>query len=429
MPDPTHAALIADGLDARRSRILEDWRRRVSADTSLDEGSEWTRKQVYDHFPDVLEDFSQILRARPRGAPTAEQDRLLHAHAHARTRWLQGFSLRSVIREWGHFNSAVLAVLHALRGTLPAASEPALWSAVHEWARLANDQLAASALEYHRLQQAEAQTRADEMVGALDRLRELSEGRARLMGSMAEDLRAGLSVVMTSNSLMAADGHAAHAEHAELKEMSRSGVATLERSLADMVLLARLEAGQEARRLARFDAAQRLMLLASGLEHRAARLGVQFTWHGPESLPVEGDERQVGLIAEHLLTSGLHADLPGPLDLEWGDDGRSPERWLLLVRQHLRQTAEPSSPPISRVIAEATDGAQQAQGIPATGYEKPLQDGLIPVAARDGVNVLIAKHACELLDASIELEAVEGVVTYRVSLPRSYATHAPAAPP
>lgn len=126
------------------------------------------------------------------------------------------------------------------------------------------------------------------------------------------------------------------------------------------------------------------------------------------------------MVAEHLLLSGLRSGAAGPIDMEWGDDPRSPDRWMLLVRQHVRPTEAPRSPPISRVIAAATDHSQQAQGVAPTGYEQALQDGLIPAAARDGVNLLIAKHACEVLDASIELEAVEGVVTYRVSLPRSY---------
>lgn len=192
MADLPPPACVADALDARRARILEDWRERVCKDPSLDGSSEWTRKQLYDHFPDVLEDFRRILRASPGDAPAAEDDQFEHAHAHARTRWLQGFSLRAVIREWGHFNSAVVAAIASLRSE-STLDEQSVATAAMAWSGLVNDQLTASALEYHRLLQAEAQTRADELAVALDRLRGLTQGRARVLGTVAESLRTGLS--------------------------------------------------------------------------------------------------------------------------------------------------------------------------------------------------------------------------------------------
>jgi hypothetical protein len=408
---------IAAALRERRLSILEDWAERVQADRSLDEASEWTRKQFYDHFPDTLEDFDRLLRGVPGATPAQARDEREHAHAHARTRWLQGYSLRSVIREWGHFNSAVVVALASLHGR-PGIPQQALAEAGHLWSQLVNDQLTANALEFHRLVQAEAETRALELTHLLERLRALARDRARMVGAVTEGLRADLSVVMTSASLMSADASAL--DQAELHAMSRSGIAALDRSLADMLLLSRLEAGLERRRVEAFDAAHGLTLLASGLQHQVEQAGSRLTWEGPEPFPVEGDERNVRLVAKHLLQAALLSDNPGPMVMEWGDDPRSPPRWLLSIHQHASVAAQSGSPPAAREIARATDSAQQAQGIAPTGFEAGLKDGSIAIAANDGANLLIVKHLCEILDAGLEVEAQDGIVSYRVSFPQNY---------
>lgn len=76
-----------------------------------------------------------------------------------------------------------------------------------------------------------------------------------------------------------------------------------------------------------------------------------------------------------------------------------------------------------RVIAVATDAANQVAGAAPTGSESDLINGSIPIAAGDGVDVLIAKHLCELLHGSIAVEAQEQRLRYRVTLPTRYGEH------
>jgi len=409
---------VANRLDERRSRILERWRDRVRRDLSLATTNEWTRKQFYDHFPDVLEAFGEILRCWPEEATKADADQLYHAHAHAKTRWLQGYSLRDLIKEWSHFNAAVVHELNVLRsGDLCSSPETFLRAEVI-WADLAGGQLSESAAEYQRLHQAEAATRAEELAAMLDRLQDLSRHRAHSLSNAVAGFRGELSTVMTSNALVRSA--VTDTERAELEAMSRESVNTLDRALADMVLLTRLEAKLDTREVTELNAGEALTLLVAGMGPQAEHAGRQLTWGGPESYPVEGDAQRVRLIAKHLILTGLMSDTPGPIDVEWGDDPRELSRWTFTVRQHAAHTSRPASPPISRVLAEATDRAQQAAGVPATGFEAALIDGFIPVAAKDGVHLLIAKYLCEMLDASIELEATEGIATFRVSLPRKY---------
>lgn len=417
---PPGLAALADALDARRGEILQAWRDRVRDDASLRNTSDWTRKQFYDHFPDVLEAFGRKLRHHPAPVAIAETDACRHAHAHAKTRWLQGYALRDLIREWGHFGTSVVAVMGALRESGGVAAGADFAIAEQLWSDLTHGQLTESAQEYQQLQQAEAATRAEELAAMLERLRSLGEVRARSLNRAATGLRGELSTLLTSSALLG-EG-ASDAERAELQALSRDSMAALDRALADMILLTRLEAGLETREIAPFDASHELSSLVASLQPHVGQSNTQLTSCGPERLPVEGDERAVREIARHLVLTGLLSDVPAPVDLEWGDDSRQGDRWLLTVRQHLPLRSPPSSPPISRAIADASDRAQQAQGRAPTGFEAALRDGLIPVASGDGSNVLIAKHLCELIDASIELESDEGVVTFRVSVPRAYAS-------
>ena len=145
---------IAHLLDGCRASILARWRDRVRRDASLQDTSEWTRKQFYDHFPDVLEAYGHMLRRYPAAAGAAESDQFIHAHAHAKTRWLQGYTLGDLVREWGHFNTAVVVEFARLRqGAAASAADFGLAETL--WAELASAQMTEGVQEYERLHRAE----------------------------------------------------------------------------------------------------------------------------------------------------------------------------------------------------------------------------------------------------------------------------------
>lgn len=59
-------------------------------------------------------------------------------------------------------------------------------------------------------------------------------------------------------------------------------------------------------------------------------------------------------------------------------------------------------------------------GTPPTGREAELAEGCIPVAPGDGVDLLIARHLCDLLGGSLEVGATRSRLRYRVTLPTRY---------
>ncbi|GAB6195932.1 sensor histidine kinase [Lysobacter xanthus] len=412
-------ARLADGLDARRRSLLETWRDLACADASLDAASEWSLLQFNDHFPDVLDAFSRILRAWPDVPDAIADDERAYAFAHARARWIQGYSLRGVVREWGHFNAVVVDQLLAL------ADEPAVARAsLAAWSRVLNDQQSLSALEYHQLEQAEAETRAVELMRALDAVRSGAVLRGRAMEALSSTMRNDLQLVMTTSTL--AHGADLGPETHELRKLSDDGFRGLEQALSDLATLAHLEAGHEARQVEALDAGHGIALLVEGLHHVAAQRGATLSGEGPDRLPVQGDEERVRRIAKHLLFCALRSPEVRDVAVHWGPCPDTDARWYLTVEHALPASSTPDGG-VGHAVAVATHDAQAVTGDATPAGVTP--PGAIPVAEGDGVDLLIAKHLCDLLGGGLQIDTGHGRLRYRVTLPTRYRNVAASRPP
>lgn len=409
-------AALAAALDDAHPRLMEAWRDQVVADETLDAASDWSQRQFNDHFPDVLAALGDALRTWPELPRALLDSEQCHAVAHARARWVQGYSLRGIVREWGHFNAVVLDQIAALASRSGDSTVARVALAV--WARIFNDQQAISALEYHQLERSEAETRGAELRRALEALRSGTLDRGRAMQALASTMRNDLQVVMTSNSLARGDDrwHDAY----ELRKLSQDGFRSLEQALSDMVTLAGLEAGHEVRQLAPFDAGEGFVLLAEGLQHVAAAAGATLDRAGPDPFPVHGDAERVRRLAKHLLFCVLRAPSPGVVALRWGPHPGAPSRWRFSVEHAAQPCQVGDSSASGLAVAVATEAVRDVQGIAPSSDEQALVEGRIPVAAGDGVDLLIAKHLADLLGGGLEIEADDGALRYQVNLPSAY---------
>jgi signal transduction histidine kinase len=319
------------------------------------------------------------------------------------------------MREWGHFNAVVLDRISAYPEFREGGA--ALRHALAVWARLLNDQQSRSALEYHQLERAEAETRGAELARVLDALRSGARMRGSAIEQLASGVRNDLQVVMTTGALESGQWHEAYA----LRKLSRESFNSIDEALTNMVTLAHLEAGHEVRRIEPFDAAPGLALLVEGFRHVASEAGITLDAAGPDSLPVCGDAERVRRVARHLLLCALRAPSPSPVVVRWHESPRADSRWHLLVEHAIAPGSADGGTEAGRALAASTDALQQVVGVAPTGNESALQNGSIPVGAGDGVDLLIAKHLCDVLGASIEVEADASVLRYRVSLPMTYA--------
>jgi hypothetical protein len=171
-----------------------------------------------------------------------------------------------------------------------------------------------------------------------------------------------------------------------------------------------------------FDAGQGFVHLVDGLRHVAHHAGAELRGEGPANFVVQGDDERVRRLGTHLVFCALRSSRPGVVQVSWGALEGEPARWFLAVEHAVQEGGRGASSDAGRALARATDAAQQSEGVAPTGDEAALQEGVIPVAQGDGVNLLIAKHLCELLGAGLEVEAEAdaGVLRYRASLPMAY---------
>jgi signal transduction histidine kinase len=411
-------AALADHLAGRRDAILAAWRKAVLDDPLVTASDALPWAQLEDHIPAVLWTYEEALRA---GAiPRVCAGQMVLTVGHGLHRWQQGYSLREVVREWGHLHVCVLDEVDGFAATTGAAHE-AMAAARRYLACLVRDGVAKSAAEYFDLHRTEAAGRAKDLEAALAQLRTLERTRAESLREAAHDLRGSLGVAASAAAGLAFEG-LPDSDRAKFAGLLQKGLAALKVLLNDLMDLARLEAGHDRLRVEPFDAAAVLAELCEASRPLAVERGLTLTCEGPAALPVEGDAVKVRRVAQNLVLNALKYTRQGGVAVRWeeGPPGDR-RRWVLTVRDTGPGLRTGSAAPMAAAL-EAATGA--ANGHLPAGDPPPATT---PRGAEvgEGIGLAIVKRLCELLDATLELESEPGAgSTFRVRFPHHY----PAAP-
>jgi signal transduction histidine kinase len=212
--------------------------------------------------------------------------------------------------------------------------------------------------------------------------------------------------------------------------------ASLTKLLTDLLDQARLEAGQERRSIASFDAARLIKDFCETTRPLAAERSLFLKCEGPLELLVEGDSAKVHRILQNLVLNALEVTQAGGIQVTWepGESEADANQWALCVQDTgpgLRSFATP----IKAVLREATEmardvedaappaeaGSLSTQPAQTLTSESPSRNPGVP--SGEGIGLSIVKRLCELLDASIEVQSASGQgTTFRVIFPRSYPT-------
>ena len=404
-------------------KLLADWRGAVAADPLLTANRSLPRGQLIDHLPGWLDSFAVVL-GTPPGEPAAERAEKSDAEAHGVQRWQQGYDLHEVTREWGCLHRCLVAEIEGF-----AAAHPELPAAVASEARLKlaeriSEALSLSAEKYFRLERMAAAGSVRDLERALADVRDLERKRAELWQQAAHDLRGNLGVV--SNVAQGLEFRNLPAERREdFLALLRNNVTALRHLLDDVTELARLQAGQEQRRVAAFDAAGLLQQLVSDVRPFAESRGLYVATTGPDKLEVEGDPIKVRRIAQNLLLNALKYTTSGGVTIEWEDGTASDrDRWHFQVQDtgpgfH----AGPGAPIVDALQPAGVDHG--AASVPAAAADAAASDGAderpVEQAQGEGIGLAIVKRLCDLLDAAIEIESsAERGTRVRVQLPRRY---------
>jgi len=279
---------LARHLAARRGAILRNWQRSIEADPELTTPAALPHTQVNDHIPQVLDAFERRLQARdPIEKEVAFEDQKSGAAEHGLHRWQQGYRQHEAIREWAHLQYCVLNELEDYALAHPSLQVTVMPIARRALLRLCGEGVCQSASSYERLQRTEAASRVRELEWALLQLQRLERQRAESWREAAHDLRGTVGVVSTASSALLAQP-VDDPRRAATSRMLQRSVESLRALLTDMMDLARLEAGQEQLRIARFDAAALLRAYCDTVRPLAQERELCLSAEGPSRLWVGG---------------------------------------------------------------------------------------------------------------------------------------------
>ena len=401
-------------------KLLADWRSAVAADPMLTANRSLPRQQLVDHLPGWLESFAVLLGAPP-GELAADAAEKSDAEAHGVQRWQQGYDLHEVTREWGCLHRCLVAEVESFVAAHPELPAEVAREARVKLAAQISEAVSLSAEKYFRLERVAAAGSVRDLERALADVRELERKRAELWQQAAHDLRGNLGVV--SNVAQGLEFQNLPADRrGDFLALLRHNVTALRHLLDDVTELARLQAGEETRRVATFDAAELLQRLASDVRPYAESRGLYVATTGPDELEVEGDPIKVRRIAQNLLLNALKYTTSGGVTIEW-DDGTSSDRY----RWHFQVQdtgpgfhAGPGAPIVDALQPAGADHG--GAGAPEADSEARASDGRpVEQAQGEGIGLAIVKRLCDLLDAAIEIESSAELGTrVRVQLPRRY---------
>jgi len=430
VPNPPPLAAVSAFLASRREKILSAWRQASLSDPILTTGTALTRDQFRDHIPEVLKALEQKLRVRPGGSLSAAADaEIQHEEAkHGLQRWQQGFRLEELMREWGILHLCLERELEEYAATNPDWALSDQRAARHELILLINEGVSESAARYASLERAEATGRASDLGRAVTQLHDLEQRRAALIHQAVHDLRGNVQSVSSIAHLLAG-ADIPRAQRMEFATLLQDSVEILGTMIVELMELARLEAGQEHRVVAPFDAAQLATDLCKFNAARAAERKLYLRHSGPALLPVEGDSGKVRRLLQNLLLNALKYTEEGGVTVSWGVE---PKQWWLQVADTGPGLLSGPGAPLAQGMRDATATAREADERAAkfTGRVSHVLDqrdagSSRPMPSRqqagEGIGLSIVKRLCELLDASIELTSSgESGTTVRVLLPLAY---------
>jgi signal transduction histidine kinase len=403
MQDSEQAQLsqLASHLHSQRELLLTEWRSALRQDPELTAPSRLPRAALDDHIPDVLENFERRLRAEHSlQATEIELEQRKKAVLHALNRWERGYEMREMVREWGHLQLVVQRELDRYVVQHPQTSTEAIASAREALTVLCMEGMSESAAKYLRLLQSEAKDRYDELAASLKTLRELEDERAVVLRHAAHDLRGSVGVVSNASALLAKPD-LGEDDRIRFYGTLQRGIGAMGTLLADLMDLARLEAGDDPPAFERFDAAARIKESCELLRPLAIERNLFLKCEGVVPLWVEGDPLKLHRIVQNLVLNAMKATAEGGIVVRW--EATAPTAWALSI-QDSGSGFDPE-----RLVATAPRAAPSG-----------AQSGALGVS--EGIGLSIVKRLCNLLGASVHIDSgAEHGTTIRVQFPTRYA--------
>ena len=391
---------LADHIQSRKGDLIDRWRRGCEADGELELVSRFTRQQFRNNIPAALDEFCDALVADAGASPGDSVEHEVARHGHHR--WKQGFSLRQLIRDWGHLNQVLVSAVDRYFCERLPEDAPNRSLALERLAAYMTEAASGSVRRFDELKRAQAASLAEDLADVRNEFERLSQARGHILREAAHDIRGGLSAVLAASDVLklSAEGNRSLSSALDIMDRSISSVSDMLESLLD---LSRLEAGADRVELSSVDVAEVLAELAEQHRGTATNKGVALRCEGPEPMRVRTDPRKVRRIAQNLLVNALQHTRRGEVRLLWSS---GKEHWTIEVLDTGPGIQDVAGSPVAR---ELNDPDQSRSPRPP---EKTLS------YTGEGIGLTIVKRLCEVLDAGISLESELGKgTTVRIQFP------------
>lgn len=431
-------ATLSEHIHARRDLILTSWRKADRADPDQTTGRSLTLGQFLDHIPEMLDAFELRLRSRPGGAAAraAAVDEKDEGVKHGLHRWQQGYRLQELINECGHLQLCLHEEMGAIAVDYPEIETATVTEAQRQIMVLINDIVSESAGQYQRMQQAEAAGHVGDLRGAIATLRRIEQHRATLLHQAVHDIKSDVLGINLAATLL---GQPAMAETERIHSTAYMQLAVqgLNTMLEELMELARLQAGQETRKIAEIDAATLLTELGAAHQPLAGERRLDLHVKGPTRLKVEGDGEKIRRLAKNLLGNALKYTPAGAVNLTWG---KEKETWWLMVKDTGPGLMSGPGTALATGLQEATASAKEsdeksaaeeghASNVLPAPWDADADESASVHQPGEGIGLSIVKRLCELLDASIEIASSAATgTTFRVVFPQRYRHSSPPVP-
>ena len=299
--------------------------------------------------------------------------------------------------------------------------------------QLCSNGVTESAMRFAELQQIEATGRIRDLEQALEEIKVLEQSRGETWRRALHDVRGNFGVIKNISDQLQ-DGETEEALKAEFCLLLQKSVGSLHTLLNNLLVLSKLDAGQEQRNVQNLDAASVLRTLCESFQPFALARGLFLHAQGPASLPVQGDTINIQRIAQNLILNALKYTGKGGVTVVWEAlETEGVQRWAFSIEDTGPGFQSSSEAPLAHAIEESTleaaaveqSAGEGSQPTPSSESSSETSRALfrrgVAQPPGEGVGLAIVKRLCELLDATLELKTDLGQGSvFRVVLPRSY---------
>ena len=402
-------------LYARRESILNRWRTRCTAESSVSTRNGFSREEFNDHMPALLTILLECLVGAPLDSDPMEQ-----ASLHGLQRWQRSYSLAELMAELASFYAVLDDELRDYLDRFPETQPTVMAHAYRQVLRLSQAIGQGSLLSFDQLHQTSAAERVQTLEESLNQLETLTRQRGQQLRQTSHDLRGSFGIISgTAQLLQLPAGDDERNQFVESLNRNIQGALHLLNQLLDY---ARLEAVQETLDNQPFDAAELLRSLVAGAQGIAQHKGLTLKADGPAPMRVVGDALKVQRLVQNLLVNSIRHTQSGWVNVSWVMENDS--RWSISV-----QDTGPglSSGPQALLAGQLQPTAQQTSALwSETPGQPPAR--IVPPLVRqftksaqyqsdgEGIGLFIIKGLCDLMKGSMDVETSEQGTLIRIRL-------------